>query len=185
MKVLVTGTSQGIGKGIAELFLENGHEVVGLDRCGHSIEADNYTHIICDIRDYENLPHIGDVEILINNAGTQNEDDINVNLKSLIKVTEKYDRNGKLMAFVNVVSVEENIPINMELGEDITLYVSSERLHEVASAFTEEEMIVKIESDKNSLTLTAPKTIKKVKSADFSFFSSASFEICFISSTAF
>lgn len=48
----------------------------------------------------------------------------------------------------NYNSVEENIPINMELGEDITLYVSSERLHEVASAFTEEEMIVKIESDK-------------------------------------
>lgn len=90
MKVLVTGTSQGIGKGIAELFLENGHEVIGLDRCGHSIEADNYTHIICDIRDYDNLPDINGVEILINNAGTQNGDDIEINLKSLIKVTEKY-----------------------------------------------------------------------------------------------
>lgn len=90
MKVLVTGTSQGIGKGIAELFLENGHEVIGLDRCGHSIEADNYTHITCDIRDYDNLPDINGVEILINNAGTQNGDDIEINLKSLIKVTEKY-----------------------------------------------------------------------------------------------
>ncbi|MBQ6573359.1 MAG: SDR family oxidoreductase [Bacteroidales bacterium] len=104
MKVLVTGTSQGIGKGIAELFLENGHEVIGLDRCGHSIEEDNYTHIICDIRDYENLPDINGVEILINNAGTQNGDDIEINLKSLIKVTEKYGVREGIRSILNIGS---------------------------------------------------------------------------------
>ena len=31
MKVLVTGASGGIGKATAILFLENGHEVIGLD----------------------------------------------------------------------------------------------------------------------------------------------------------
>ena len=31
----------------------------------------------------------------------------------IIKVTEKFDRNGKLMAFVNVVSVEDSIPIEL------------------------------------------------------------------------
>ena len=103
MKVLVTGTSQGIGKAIAELFLENGHEVIGLDRCVHSIEAGNYTHIICDIRDYENLPDINGVEILINNAGTQNGDDIDINLKSLIKVTEKYGVREGIKSVLSIV----------------------------------------------------------------------------------
>ena len=31
----------------------------------------------------------------------------------IVKVTEKYDRNNKLMAFVNVISVEDNIPIEL------------------------------------------------------------------------
>ena len=31
----------------------------------------------------------------------------------IVKVTEKYDRNNNLMAFVNVVSVEDNIPIEL------------------------------------------------------------------------
>ena len=32
MKVLVTGTSQGIGRAIAKCFLNNGHQVYGIDR---------------------------------------------------------------------------------------------------------------------------------------------------------
>ena len=90
MKVLITGTTQGIGKAIAELFLEKGHEVIGIDRQDTSIEHASYTHITEDIRNYDRLPEIDGVEVLINNAGTQNEDDITTNLRSLIKVTEKY-----------------------------------------------------------------------------------------------
>ena len=32
MKILITGTTQGIGKAIAEKFLKEGHEVIGIDR---------------------------------------------------------------------------------------------------------------------------------------------------------
>lgn len=104
MKVLITGTTQGIGKAIAELFLNKGHEVIGIDRQNQSIEHQAYTHFVCDVRDKENLPKIHDVEILINNAGTQNEDDIDINLKALIWITEKYGIHEGIHSVLNIGS---------------------------------------------------------------------------------
>ena len=86
MKILITGTSQGIGRAIAEIFLKNGHTVIGIDRKESTVESDNYTHFVCDVRERDALPEIKDVDILINNAGTQNEDDIDINLKALIHI---------------------------------------------------------------------------------------------------
>lgn len=104
MKVLITGTSQGIGKAIAELFLKEGHMVVGIDRQDKSIEHMAYIHYKCDVRDKDNLPQIDDVEILINNAGTQNESDIDINLKALIYMTEKYALQSKIKSVLNIGS---------------------------------------------------------------------------------
>lgn len=104
MKVLITGTSQGIGKTIAEHFLTSGHEVYGIDRQGASIVHPSYIHYVCDVRDYDNLPEIEGVEVLVNNAGTQNGDDIDINLKALIRITEKYGLQPKIRSILNIGS---------------------------------------------------------------------------------
>ncbi|MGI5989879.1 MAG: SDR family NAD(P)-dependent oxidoreductase [Lachnospiraceae bacterium] len=90
MKVLITGSSSGIGRGIALRFLREGHEVIGLDRKAASIEDPGYTHFVADIRERAAYPKVGPVDILINCAGVQQEDDIDVNLKGTIGITETY-----------------------------------------------------------------------------------------------
>lgn len=102
MKILITGTSQGIGKAVACLFLEKGHAVVGIDRQQATIIHEQYTHIQGDVR--EELPEVPGVEILVNNAGTQNEADIDVNLKALIRVTEKYGIQPSIKSILSIGS---------------------------------------------------------------------------------
>ena len=104
MNVLITGTTQGIGRAIAAHFLQKGHTVWGIDRQEASISHERYTHYTCDVRDYQNLPALSGVQILINNAGTQNENDIDINLKALIHITETYGVQKDIKSILNIGS---------------------------------------------------------------------------------
>lgn len=102
MKIVITGTSNGIGKAIARKFLSCGHEVYGIDVQSATIENGRYKHFKTDVFAGE-LPEIDGVEILINNAGVQDSGrDIDVNLKGAIRVTEKYalQENIKSVLFI-------------------------------------------------------------------------------------
>lgn len=118
MKVVVTGSSSGIGKEVAIKFLSEGHEVIGLDINESSIENNNYKHMICDIS--KDLPEINDVEILVNNAGVQNTGhDIDINLKGTIAVTEKYAMQDKIKSVIFMASASAST------GAEFPEYVAS------------------------------------------------------------
>ncbi len=119
MKVLITGTSSGIGKAIAEKFLDCGHNVIGIDICKSTINHNNYSHIKTDILS-EKLPEIEGIEVLINNAGVQNTGrDIDINLKGSIRITEKYAFQDKIKSVLFIASA------SAQTGAEFPEYVAS------------------------------------------------------------
>ena len=118
MKVLITGTSSGIGRAIAEKFIIEGHEVIGFDILPARIVANNYTHMIVDVTKI--LPEIDGVEILVNNAGVQDEEtNISVNLEGAIKVTEKYGFQSAIKSILHMASSSAHT------GAEFPLYAAS------------------------------------------------------------
>ena len=119
MKIVITGSSSGIGKAIALKFLKCGHEVVGIDKLPASIKQKNYTHVTKDVF-FDTLPEVANVEILINNAGVQNSgNDIDVNLKGTIAVTEKYAFQPSIKSVLFIASA------SAETGSEFPEYVAS------------------------------------------------------------
>ena len=105
MNILVTGSSSGIGRECALLFLEKGYDVYGIDVKEDTIKHPLYTHFSQDVRDKENLPCIDGINILITSAGVQNSgDDISINLKGTIDTVEKYGVREEIKSILMISS---------------------------------------------------------------------------------
>lgn len=119
MKIIITGSSGGIGSAVAERFISMGHTVYGIDKLPPVINHPSYIHYQTDIRDGD-LPDIVDAEILFNNAGTQNSgDDIGNNLAAAIRVTEHY------IAVCKLKSVLFNASASAVSGQEFPEYAAS------------------------------------------------------------
>jgi len=119
MKVLITGSSKGIGLAAANRFLKLGHEVIGIDLLPSNIDHPNYHHFIADVSKKKQLPDIKDINIIFNNAGKQNDHDIDNNLVGTINVTEKYAFQDQIK------SVLFNASASARSGFEFPEYVAS------------------------------------------------------------
>ena len=119
MNVLITGTGAGIGLAIARRFLREGHAVWGVDRTESPITEPGYRHLCADIRAAESLD-LPQPEILINNAGTLEEQDaIAVNLEGTIRFTERFLDSPRLRSVLFIASA------SARNGAEFPRYVAS------------------------------------------------------------
>lgn len=122
--VLVTGCSSGIGYETVREFLKHDDMyVIGLDCNDCTIKNDNFEFHKVDVGNYDELPNIYKVNILINNAGIQSgsfDEIINTNVKGVINCTEKYAiSNYSINSVVNMASVSAHN------GAEFPYYVAS------------------------------------------------------------
>lgn len=119
MKILITGSSSGIGLSTSKYFLSKGYDVIGIDEKPSQINNPHYQHFVSDISKDE-LPEIEGVNYLFNNAGKQNsDDDIQNNLVGSIRVSKKYGYQKSMK------SILFNASASARTGFEFDYYVAS------------------------------------------------------------
>ena len=120
MIYIITGVSRGLGKAIAENYLNQGFKVIGVGR-SHSIEHANFSFENCDLSDIESARQLfanqkfEEPVTLINNAGI---------LGSVQRISEQDNLDLEIVMAVNVTSpmlLTKNLYSNMSNKADFTL----------------------------------------------------------------
>lgn len=158
MIILITGTSRGIGKYLAERFLSEGHTVIGLCRGECDIPSNRFHHFTADVTDEKGVvkalgevrKEFGFIDVLINNAGIASMNHfcltpletakrvMNVNFFGTFLMTRecakllKKSKNARIINFSTVA-----VPLNLE-GE--ASYAASKSAIETLTRTTAKEL---------------------------------------------
>ena len=158
MIILITGTSRGIGKYLAERFLAEGHTVIGFCRSECDIQNKNFHHYTADVTDEKAVvkalgevrKEFGSIDVLINNAGIASMNHfcltpletakrvMNVNFFATFLMTRecaKLLKKSKNLRIINFSTVA--VPLNLE-GE--ASYAASKSAIETLTRTTAKEL---------------------------------------------
>ena len=118
MKIIISGATSGIGKAIALKFLQEGHDVIGVDLNPSSIEHAHYAHVQANVTK-DPLPQ-EDPDIVIVSHGVQEENEaIQVNLEGAIRFSKAYEDSKNLKSVLFIASS------SARSGAEFPLYCAS------------------------------------------------------------
>jgi 3-oxoacyl-[acyl-carrier protein] reductase len=123
--LIITGTSKGLGKYLAELYLERGCRVAGCSRSSSPIEHDDYMHYSLDVADERAVTDMvrdvarkwKEIDILINNAGTAS---MNHTILTPLSVVKNVMNTNFIGTFIFTREVAK-IMINRKAGRIINI----------------------------------------------------------------
>lgn len=125
LRLLVTGSSKGIGEACVRYFLENEPfcQITGFDIVEPSEDIKNdarFRHYNVDVSKPREFPDL-EFDVIINNAGIQDNSPncVDVNLKGIVNIAERYALHSGFKGIVNVGSVSAHT------GEEFPWYAAS------------------------------------------------------------